>query len=140
MTSGYPDFEGDKSAVFSKADWAALMGIDKDFSGIGTDKAFNASTLVTYTVPAGKKLYIVQASIGIFASAVANADNNQFGYLYLYNATTAANLAFVGVNGGGSLMFPKPIALTALQVFRLYGVSKANHDVDIYISASGWEE
>lgn len=140
MASGYPDYQGDKAAVFTPAEWAAFESRDKSLVATAINKTFGQWVLLSYTVPAGKTLYIVQSSIAILASAAADGDNNQFGYLYLYNFTTGLNLAFEGCNGGATILFPKPETLAAGEVLYVYGVTRANHSVDLWVSATGWEE
>ena len=59
MARGYPDFEGNKSKMWSSLDWAAREGVDTNLSGVSGAVAANVIVqIVTYVVPAGFTLLV----------------------------------------------------------------------------------
>lgn len=139
MASGYPDYEGDKQRVYLVPEWAAKEAVDKNFLIVAEDKSYGQNGYAEYEVPVGKTLYICGFSFSIYAVAVANADLNQIGHCYIYNATTASTVGMVGGNGGGGILLSKSIVFTAGQTFRLIAAVLANHNCDIYATAWGYE-
>ncbi len=142
MARGYPDFEGNKSGLYLKPEWAAKEGTDKTFIAGGVMASFSNYVVFNYTVPVGKVLYLNAASFSLYATAVANADHNQIGAAVIYNATVPAipvDLAYLGGNGGGAIVFPKPVILKAGEVLVGQLVSKADHSCTGWLSVSGYE-
>jgi hypothetical protein len=134
MSHGYPDYEGDKSGLYLKPEWAAKEGIDKNLVVQAINVAIGGNTDGTYVVPAGKTFYINGMSFYSFASAPADAELNQIGRAILYVAAIFA--AAIGGNGGGSLIFPKPIVIgTGVTVtYRVGNVSDhvVNHGMTLF--------
>ena len=139
MARGYPDFEGGKSGVYLKPEWAAKEGVDKNFTrASGVQKAWGQEDFLTYTVPAGKTLYIVQASLSVSAVFEADADNNQLAdfEVGIFGVRTLAHFAALG---GGTIVFPKPQVIEAGQVFRVNSRCRSNHKVVLVFSVTGYE-
>ena len=139
MASGYPDFEGGKSKLFTVAEWAALEATDKNFSASGEDVAFGLDAGLVYTVPAGKKLYITQIACSLSAYLEADGDNNQICRLYLWNETDDEYTAIIGGNGGAMMVFNKPIVFEAGIIVWIFVTQKANHNCDVWLFGSGYE-
>lgn len=133
------DIETQSVAVKDQAEWAALTGIDKNFTASGSNLTKGQSAYGSYTVTTGKTLYICGASFSIYANLAASADLNQIGFGWLYNYTDAITLAEFGGNGGGSITFPKPIPLAAGREFRYFAIVEANHACDAVVSVWGYE-
>lgn len=133
------DIETQSVAVKNQAEYAALTGVDKNFSTTADNKATGQSVYGSYTVTTGKTLYICGLSFVICAYAAANADLNQIGHGYLNNYTDGLNFGDLGGNGGGSIVFSKPIAIAAGKEFRYYCVNLSNHACNLYIAAWGYE-
>ena len=72
MARGYPDFEGNKVGLYLMPEWAAKEGKEWSKIVVGANKAFGTSANGSYLVPAGKTLYITQASWQSVASAAAD--------------------------------------------------------------------
>lgn len=133
----YPDFEGQKSKLFTAADWSAVLATDKNFRVIASLKTFGQSHSGTYNVPAASTLYIVGMAVGCRADAAADADKDQVAHGYLLNA--AVTVADLLCNGGNGITFPKPIVVDGGNTFT-YGVyCYANHSCTIYVSCWGYE-
>jgi len=139
VARGYPDFEGDKSGLYLKPEWAAYEGIDKNFRATGLNKATLTWASFSYDVPAGKTLYICGASMWIRGYAVEDRDNNQIGALDLQNFTTATHLVMVGGNGGCSVVLPKPLVIPGDDKFYGAFFNKSNHSCNIEGTAWGYE-
>lgn len=139
MARGYPDFEGEKSGVFLKPEWAAFEGEDKNFDGRDTNKPRNTGVAVVYLVPVGKTLYLDHLTFGIWANLAADADNNQMGHAYIYNASTVIYHVELGGNGGGAITLLKPIVILTGQTVQIVLQNRANHNCEVYVHAGGYE-
>jgi len=139
MAHGYPDFEGDKSRVYSVAEWAVIEGTDLSFSGSANNVAPGAPLTVNYNVTAGKTLYITQFTFSCYANLVADMDNNQFCAFAMYNFTTAEYLLYMGRNGGGGMPLNKPISVAAGNLVQFVLGVAVNHNCDLRLSVGGYE-
>lgn len=117
MARGYPDYEGEKSKLFTVADWAAIEATDKNVSGLSAAKAWGQTHDINYTVPAGTTTYVCVVSIAAFAQLIADADLHQTvrGALYL----DAIVVLELGGDGGQVISLAKPIAGTVGVVIKL---------------------
>lgn len=139
MASGYPDFEGQKSKLFTVADWAAVEATDKNINGGGlVAKSFGQDQDVSYTVPAGTTLYITQIYCSNRPAAAADGDKNQIGDLSLLIAGLYY-IEGIGFNGGTFAVLTKPAVATAGQAVIIRGKNLANHNTKIYGGLSGYE-
>lgn len=139
MASGYPDYEGQKSKLYSGADWAAIQATDKNFYNGDVNEVFNGAVAVVYAVPSGKTLYITGISTAGFASAAADYDHFLYSEAFIYNATTATVLATKTGVGGAFMQFSKPIVIDGGDTVWLRVRNKANITCDIYLTAWGYE-
>ena len=125
--------------VYLQPEWSALQGIDKNFYISGVNKGWSDGGFASYTVPAGKTLYITNAVWVAYAYAQANADLNQMSELQLMNWTDNIQLARIGGNGGGIVTFPKPVKITAGKAFYMYVTCWANHALTLLGCVNGYE-
>lgn len=139
MAHGYPDFEGGKRGLYSVADWAAYEGVDKNFAHDTAALTWGGSEHLSYSVPEGKTLFISGMSFTIFPESGEDADNNQIGEIHLINATTLEAPAVIGGNGGGGIVFSKPVRFKAEEELQLYVVCKANHICFMRVTCWGYE-
>ena len=139
MAHGYPDFEGDKSKVFTISDWSAIEGIDKSFDESAVNQGWLDSDLIQYAVPAGKTLYIVGAAFAIQPSAAVDFDS----FLYVRGLIQAVEIgggAFqISGLGGCFLPLTRPLVIAGGVTFEAYVVNCSNIDCDIFVSAWGYE-
>lgn len=139
MASGYPDYEGGKRRVYSTADWAADVGVDKSFTATDTSMAFEETVEASHLVPAGKTFYVVHCSFNIRANAAANANSQSLGLVYLSIDGVAGFPFLDGGNGGGSSILSPPVVVEAGQTVRLLGLCAANQDSRMNVTMSGYE-
>lgn len=139
MAHGYPDFEGDKSSIYSKPQWAAVDATDKNWLISSTDMDYGESITTTYPVPANKTLYITQASFSVYAQLVADADNNQIAIAQIQDLDAPAVLWAMCGNGGGGMPFHKPLVIPAGHRFYASIVARANHPLVIGLMVAGYE-
>jgi len=139
MARGYPDFEGDKQAVYLQSEFAAKVGTQKTFRARGLNVAWDEYAYVDYAVPAGKTLYITWMGFEGCATLQEDADNNQVMGGDIYNHTTGVALIEQGGNGGGGLTFPTPPKIVGGDTVRYQIVPRANHNMDVYGDIGGYE-
>ena len=139
MAHGYPDYEGDKSGLYLKPEWAAKEGTDKNFTYSRGQTPWGGFAQNDYAVPAGKTLYICGMSFYNRSFLAANGDLNQIGVSTIYDVTDLNTLAVLGGNGGGSISFPKPIPIPGGHTVRVYQYNWANHDTAGEVSLWGYE-
>ncbi len=135
---GYPDFEGQKTRLWTIADWAAVEAYDQNFTAIAVNLGFAFGVLVAYVVPAGQTLYITQIGFVSHASAAADGDNNQIAFASVLNLTTGIQLFRQGGNGGGAIALNKPLVIPGGDTVNIYATTYANHNVDLIIHAGGY--
>lgn len=139
MPRGYPDWEGNKSGLYPKPEWAAFEGRDKNFYAVRNNAGINLSVSTAYTVPAGKTLFITSLSFMAAAAATADRDNNQMCMGWIYDFTLLTTLWSQGGNGGGSTPFNKPFVFTTGTRVIFQCTNHANHNCNLTIAANGYE-
>lgn len=139
MASGYPDFEGDKSKLFTVADWAAVEATDKNILLAATEVTTGTYTFATYTVPAGLTLYITHASMVIYAKDAGDRDYNQMCELDVRDYSALTTPAIAGGNGGAIIPLNKPISIPAGSIFRIVAWNRSDHTCYVAASAHGYE-
>jgi hypothetical protein len=139
MAHGYPDFEGDKSGLYLKPEWAAKEATDKNFQAYASNVVWGFGATVSYTVPVGKTLYITELTFRCYSFAMANADLPQHVWAFLINATAGVTPVDIGGNGGGQVVLNKPVVFTAGQLMTLEVWPGANHACNVGITAQGYE-
>lgn len=101
------DIEAQSIGLYLKADWEVIQGTDKNLYAYATCNDATVTTVLDYTVPAGKTFYICQWG---FNMALVTG---MIGWLdYLHDATPSP-LAVNGGYCGAAQSFTKPIAVVA---------------------------
>ena len=142
MARGYPDYEGGKSGLYLKPEWAAFEAIDMTFEGATpVPVSWGVSLTVSYTVPSGKTLYITDVSWWGKADAAADGDNNQIASLWILDVLdpTQTNWFRSAGNGGGAASFSKPIVIPAGHRLDFVVKNEANHVCNIAVAGCGYE-
>jgi len=135
---GYPDFEGQKSKLFTVADWAAVEATDINLTAAVANVLFGFGVLVIYLVPAAQTLYITQISFSSRANLAASGDLPQICQGQLFNVTTGIFLYRQGGNGGGGRNFAKPIVIPGGETLDVIVINYANHACDVEVHAGGY--
>jgi len=104
--SDYPDFEGNKSKLFTVADWSAVEATDKNLEGSNTFLAAGRSIVIDYVIPSGSTFYICQWGFEI------EKDTFVIGELTSYDGATSTYLGVNGGKPGNALSLSKPVAIT----------------------------
>ena len=125
--------------VYLQPDWQAYLGKEKTLTAAGSNIATGAYSQMTYTVPAGKTLYITHFSGSCVANLAASRDLAQHCYGRIKNDTTGASKVYIGGDGGFGIAFPTPIAIPAGEVFQSRIYNAANHTLDLVAVAMGYE-
>jgi hypothetical protein len=131
--------EDTKTGLYLQPEWAARQGIDKNFLISGASKANGEYAETQYIVPSGKTLYLTQATFGLWATAAADADNNQIGDFWIYDYDELEYPAILGGNGGNQVVFSKPIVVEAGVKVGMGITNRANHTCDLWGACLGYE-
>ncbi len=123
--------------IYLQPEWAALQGTDKTFTSASVNVAFLDATYVSYTVPAGKTLYITGLSFANRAYSQADADNNQLCECIIQDGATS--VFYQGASGGGSISLSKPIVIAAGHTVTMYLYNAANHNTTCSLVVLGYE-
>lgn len=133
------DWQDQYRGVFLKPDWEAKEGRDKTFETALMDQGFNNSSSVSYTVPAGKTLYITDYTFYARATNVADADSPQMCLGHLRNVTDNLSYMLQGGNGGGGGTPVVPIVIPENKEFRATIYVYGNHNMNAGILTRGYE-
>jgi hypothetical protein len=125
--------------IYLQPEWAAKVGVDKSFNWASLNLGEGLSASLPYTVTAGKTLYITQLSFYSHAVDVANADLNQMCMGYITDNDDAANAWYQGGNGGGGVVFSKPMAFEGGHTVNFAVMNCSNHHTKSGVTASGYE-
>ncbi|GAH90745.1 unnamed protein product [marine sediment metagenome] len=125
--------------VYLMPAWAALVGVNKNFLGGILNVGFGSGTTVAYIVPASKVLYITQFALRATASVPANGDLNQFVVGSITEFPSGATLLYLGGNGGAAMTFSTPIPINDGHEVRFFVACQANHNLNVWVSAGGYE-
>lgn len=137
MASGYPDYEGTKSKLFTVSDWAAVRATDKNFTGTAVNKTRGTGVISAYAVPTGSTLYITGASFDIYSNAAADYDHFLHGQIGLKSGATY--LCRLGGIGGKAISFDKPLVIAGGTNFNIEITTQANVACNLGYSVWGYE-
>lgn len=112
MARGYPDFEGNKSGLYSKAEWAAFEGSDRNITGTSLVLPAAATALISYTPPATQTFYISHFGCNLISGAGNVA-------LYIQESPIIVYLAVAGGAQGCFASLNKPIVVAGGQMVRM---------------------
>lgn len=133
------NFKEQEVGVADQSEWAALQDIDKRFHTLGINEPFNGFVSEAYNVPAGKTLYINHFAVVGHASVAANADLQQHTMGTIVDVTALQTKAYVGGNGGDSVDFATPLVFPGGTAVSFKVISRANHNLHLYLVANGYE-
>jgi len=137
MTRGYPDYEGGKSGVYLKPEWATVEGITKTIYGLAMNVAPGDYALVSYTIPTGKRLFITQASCAVKAYDVEDRDNLSN---HKMDVVVDSDVYWTqGGQGGLGMVLTQPIRAEAGSLAKLFTFNYSNHYLNIWESLVGYE-
>jgi len=141
--TGGISFAGQTGGMRLQPEWAALMGVDKNFYAYGSGGGFGTGVEATYSVPATKTLYITGMSAYQRPQAAADYDHHLYFQSYIVSQdpitldlTTHAE--FGGIGGGG-LDFNKPQVIAGGLTFILGIATMANVTCIRHACAWGYE-
>lgn len=134
MAHGYPDFEGQKSSLYLVPQWEAFRSEDKDLVGAANVAATWEDTVLTYTVPSGKVLYIV--SWGCYIRVLNTA---VIGRLRKTAGAVITNHGLSGGMGGFSVQCPKPVVFAAGEVLSVLAWNLTAAAASVWAYATGYE-
>jgi len=119
--------------------WAASLGTDKEFDSLDLNQPWLGSTTFTYTVPAGKTLFLTGFDTQLRHTKAEEAASPLYFISYLYNDTAGITHCRSGGVGGQELQFTKPIVIPAGEdmVGIAYNATRAHANISIH--ASGYE-
>jgi len=117
-------------------EWQVVQGTHKRLAAGGSNIAFGDSVTASYTVTAGKKLYITEFSGSNFVTdSAANANRAQGFFADIYNATTTTRLFSVGGSWGSAISFSQPKVVPAGQQVQVriwqYGLAVNNIQAEL---------
>lgn len=138
MVSGYPDYEGQKSRLFTVADWAAVEATDINLWGAAVNQARGGFAFIAYVVPAGQTLYVVMFTGASYANLAASGDLNQICYGWLLDFTTGVPYCYQGGNGGFSAPLTKPVVIPGPDLLQARCYNQANHNCDLTVYVGGY--
>ena len=125
-------------AVYSKLDWEVKEGNQKYLYGTDTLAALHTvSTLVQYTVPSGKTLYVYGLSFYAIASAEADANKGQYVGCYFKIAGSVA--IPLGGNCGNGYSFAVPLKVTEDVLCYMNAWSGCDHSISVGGALLGFE-
>jgi hypothetical protein len=126
-------------AILDQPTWSAINAQDKNIITVGSDLGYAETAYTDYQVTAGKTLFLCGMSFSVIASAVGDAEKPQYANVYLRNQTDGVDLAYLGGDCGGSVIFQKPVKVVATKHVRAWCVCACNHDVNIILTTWGYE-
>lgn len=139
MARGYPDYEGDKQAIYLAPEWATKEGFERAFYQQSLNVAPLGGNILAYAVPAGVTLYLTQFGFLSRATLVADRDNNQMTDIFILDFTAVATLVVMGGNGGGFGMLPSYSKIPGGHNLQIQVHNFANHNCDLWLFAAGYE-
>ena len=132
--SDVPDGQGLNYGLLMAAEWAAREADDKDLVGAANVAATWEDTILTYTVPAGKTLYITAwgCYIRVLNTAV-------IGRLRKTVGAVITNHGLSGGMGGFSVVLNKPVVYGAGDVLSILAWNLTAAGASIWAFATGYE-
>ncbi len=124
-------------AVRNQGEYSAVAGQGVEKTVSFTNVTFGNAGTATYTVTAGKTLYITDVSFAIWANAAASGDLNQMGDVAILVGSTVYFI--MGGNGGGMVVLPRPLIFAAGTVVILGVDVRANHACNGFAQFHGYE-
>lgn len=139
MASGYPDYEGGKSRVYSVADWSVIQGIEVNLTASGANQVWGVTIGISSLIPAGTTRYLTGVSWVIAPAAAADYDHHAHFEGYIKENLAGTYLAAIGGNGGGYLSLTRPLVFAAGEICRLEIVSRCNVRCNMRVTGWGYD-
>jgi len=130
-------FNAQTVGVYLVPDWATKEGNAKSFRATAFNVARGSGATATYTVPAGKTLYLNYLSAANYAYLGADADKDQMCIALL--AVNGVVKLYVGGNGGCAVSFTTPFRVNAGEQLGATVQNWANHNTYVDITVMGYE-
>ena len=137
MARGYPDFEGDKSALYLKPEWSAKEGTDKNFACENNNAGWGEFAIEIYEVPTVKTLYL--CGVSFQTQVLTDTDYDHFLYVQVGITIDLTTVVTLSGLGGGGLTFPKPIVVAAGEEVVLLVVNRAKLSCKVSGTMWGYE-
>lgn len=131
MTEGYPDHKGNKSGVYSRAQWAVEQGVDFVYYITAANIAPRNGWSYSFVVQPGDTAFVTEMGFSIFATNAADAEKNQIGEAMLLDVGAGTYWGIIGGNGGGNIPFTQPKSFVAGTTVRLWIYNLSNHNCDL---------
>lgn len=131
-------FNAQSVGVYLQPEWATKEGKDKTFLFSGVNKAVDDSVSDSYSVPAGKTLYITSIQASTYASASAEADKPQHFLAGIWTDSGSFDVRFGG-SGGAVLSLPQSLRTGIADQVNFYIYNFSNHICNLGINAQGYE-
>lgn len=136
--SDYPDGEGKKQKLFLATHWGIRQGTDTELVAEEADKSFDQSVEATFTTSATIGLFITYFSWYCTPHDTADGDKPQ---QCKAEIIIAGDVFFAqGSDGGDNISFATPLLASHNYQVIVRVTSKANHAVDLGVTAQGYEE
>ena len=136
----YPDYQGEKQGIRTVDDVSAQYGRRRIVAANAIGGYGTVDTTNLLVVP-GLTIYITELTLYCYASAAADADNNQIAIASLFEASgIPVPLGWIGGNGGGTMTFRTPRRFVAGEVIRVVAAVYANHNCNAPALAIGYDE
>lgn len=133
------DIETQSVGVYLQPEWAAKTGIDMNFGFISQEVESNVEHEASYTVTAGKKLYITNFNGQLNASGVEDLDKNQMIFAYIYDQTGGGGTCPIGGNGGFSICLSEPVVFDSQHLIKFRAKNVSGHTCLMSLEAIGYE-
>jgi hypothetical protein len=137
--SDRPDGSPTAIDVVLSSVWAAKEAKEKVLIGLKAGAVFGEYSTVSYTVPAGKTLYIPTVTGAAVASVAANADLPQHCVSEVRAPVIGTVQIYSGSDGGGPVPLDTPIVVDAGELVVGYLTNYANHAMDLIQVLRGYE-
>lgn len=139
MPRGYPDWEGDKSGLYTEAVWASHEGESVTFGFDHNIIADGAFVSAQHAVAPGKALYITTVTFGAHGVVADDREVPQHIMVFLASPTINQYLTGQGGEGGGSLLLETPIVIPAGVTVWVIIENHAGHQCEVAAVVHGYE-
>jgi hypothetical protein len=122
--------------VYLQAEWAAKEDIDKIILASSTNVNPRSGTGVSYTVPAGKTLYITHLTYSVVSYSIADSDLLHTAYIQL---STGSTINAITSGPGGVFNLPVPAKISSGNYVNITIDNYSNHQCNLTGLAVGYE-
>jgi len=134
------DFQDQFVGMLDDPQWQSLQGNHKTkYKESGTLTWSQSFATVDYAPPAGKSLFITGMGFSIYAKVDTDYDHHLRGEAVLYCSYLGNEVAVVGGEGGGGVIFPTPIRVPATEAVSVRGTNWTNLNAVMKVAWWGYE-